>query len=77
MDESFFSSGGEDREAEITISLEEAFHGAKKSFALEIAEPDRRGAVRRIDADLIGTYTPRSYVAAAGELGRIIADAGN
>ncbi len=36
----------------------------------------RRGAVRRIDADLVGTYTPRNYVAAATELGRIIADAG-
>ena len=47
MDSSFFSADGEDREAEITITLEEAFHGAKKSIALEVAEPDRRGAVRR------------------------------
>ncbi|HSV96785.1 MAG TPA: helical backbone metal receptor [Spirochaetota bacterium] len=36
----------------------------------------RRGAVRRIDADLVGTYTPRSFVAAAAELRRLIADAG-
>jgi iron complex transport system substrate-binding protein len=36
----------------------------------------RRGAIRRVDADLVGTYTPRSFVDAAGELGRLIADAG-
>jgi iron complex transport system substrate-binding protein len=36
----------------------------------------RRGAVRSIDADLIGMYTPRNFVAAVGELGRLIADAG-
>lgn len=47
MDESFFSSSGEDHEAEITISLEEAFHGAKKSIALEMAVPDPRGALRK------------------------------
>ncbi len=34
----------------------------------------RYGAVRRIDADLVGMYTPRSFVDAAAELGRLIAD---
>lgn len=38
---------GEDQEAGITISLEDAYHGAKKSIALETAEPDGRGAARR------------------------------
>lgn len=42
-----WSAPGEDHEAGITISLEDAFHGARKSIALETAEPDGRGAARR------------------------------
>ncbi|MFO7870608.1 MAG: DnaJ C-terminal domain-containing protein [Kiritimatiellia bacterium] len=38
---------GRDHEAEATISLEEAFFGAKKSFQLQTAEIDKSGRVHR------------------------------
>ena len=38
---------GQDHEAEATVSLEEAFHGAKKSFQLQTAEIDEQGRVHR------------------------------
>jgi curved DNA-binding protein len=38
---------GEDHEAPITISLEEAYHGVKKSISLQLASPDERGRVQR------------------------------
>ena len=38
---------GEDREAEITISLEEAYFGARKSLALQTAEMSQSGRVQR------------------------------
>ena len=38
---------GQDQEAEITISLEEAFFGAKKTVQLQTAEIDERGRVHR------------------------------
>jgi curved DNA-binding protein len=38
---------GEDHEAGITISLEEAYHGAKKSVSLQTAEVDEQGRVHR------------------------------
>ena len=38
---------GEDHEADITISLEEAYHGANKSISLQVAEVDERGRTRR------------------------------
>ena len=58
----------------VSIDADPESFFADKAFAGVRAV--RRGAVRRIDADLVGTYTPRNYVAAAGELGRIIADVG-
>lgn len=38
--------GGQDQEAEITISLEEAYQGATKSIRLEAAAPDSSGRLR-------------------------------
>ena len=38
---------GQDHEAEATVSLPEAFHGAKKSFELQTAEIDKQGRVHR------------------------------
>ena len=38
---------GQDHEAEAAVSLEEAFHGAKKSFQLQTAEIDEQGRVQR------------------------------
>ena len=42
-----FSINGEDQEAAITISLEEAYHGATKTIALETQTADRRGIRHR------------------------------
>jgi curved DNA-binding protein len=41
------SQRGQDQEAEITISLEEAYFGAKKTIALETSEMGLDGTVRR------------------------------
>ena len=38
---------GQDQEAETAISLEDAYHGAKRSFSLQAAEPDPSGRLRR------------------------------
>ena len=38
---------GEDHEAGITISLEDAYHGTKKSISLQTAEVDEQGRVHR------------------------------
>lgn len=38
---------GEDHEAPITISLEEAYHGVKKSISLQQTTPDERGRMQR------------------------------
>lgn len=38
---------GEDHEAQVTISLEEAFHGVKKPISLQTARVDERGRVHR------------------------------
>jgi curved DNA-binding protein len=38
---------GEDHEANVTISLEDAYHGAKKSISLQTAEVDEQGRVQR------------------------------
>lgn len=42
-----WSERGEDQEAAITISLEDAYRGARKSISLQVAEPDARGRVLR------------------------------
>ncbi len=42
-----WSDRGEDHEAAITITLEEAYRGVKKSISLQAAEPDERGRVQR------------------------------
>ena len=38
---------GQDHETELSVSLEEAFRGGKKSITLQSAEPDERGRVQR------------------------------
>jgi len=38
---------GRDIEADVTISLEDAYRGAKKSVSFEVGEPDGQGRVRR------------------------------
>jgi curved DNA-binding protein len=42
-----FAVHGDDREAELTISFDEAFHGAAKTLALEAVELDRHGRPQR------------------------------
>lgn len=42
-----FARRGADRTARINVSLEEAYHGASKTFTVEDTEPDASGAVRR------------------------------
>jgi curved DNA-binding protein len=42
-----WSQRGQDHEAEITISLDDAYFGAKKTITLETAETGSNGAVRR------------------------------
>lgn len=41
------STRGMDHEAEITISLDEAYNGARKSISMQTAELDKRGQVKR------------------------------
>ncbi|MEW5800908.1 MAG: DnaJ C-terminal domain-containing protein [bacterium] len=47
-----WSMKGHDREAEITISLEDAYHGSRKTIAVESAKPDATGQVQRITQNL-------------------------
>jgi len=47
-----FARRGADRTARITVSLEEAYHGASKTFTVEDSEPDAGGAVRRQSRNL-------------------------
>lgn len=45
--DSFRGREGQDHEAEITISLEDAYHGARKTITLQSADPDTMGRLRR------------------------------
>jgi curved DNA-binding protein len=45
--EEAWSTEGEDQEAPITITLEEAFHGAHKTLSLESSEVDNSGRIQR------------------------------
>ncbi len=45
--EEAWSTEGEDQEASITITLEDAFHGAHKTISLESSEVDDSGRVQR------------------------------
>lgn len=47
-----FARRGADRAARIAVSLEEAYHGASKTFTVEDTEPDASGAVRRQSRNL-------------------------
>ncbi len=47
MGQSFRRARGQDHEAGITISLEDAFHGVKKSISLQTARLDEHGRVQR------------------------------
>ncbi len=46
-EEAGWSDRGQDQEASVTISLDDAYRGAKKSISLQFAEPDARGRVQR------------------------------
>lgn len=46
-DEGGWAERGEDQEATLTISLEEAYRGARKTVSLQAAGPDARGRVQR------------------------------
>ena len=67
----FWPANGEDQEAEIAITIEEAFHGAKKTIALESAEMDDRGrpqrGVRRYDVRIPAGTTQGSRIRLAGQ----------
>jgi len=39
--------GGQDVEADLTVSLEDAYHGAKKSLSFQASEPDAQGRIRQ------------------------------
>ncbi|MFH1476260.1 MAG: J domain-containing protein [Verrucomicrobiota bacterium] len=45
--QNFRKRRGEDHEAMVTISLEEAFHGARKPIRLQVARMDEHGQVQR------------------------------
>ena len=42
-----FGMGGQDHEVELSITLEEAYHGGKKRFTLQSTEPDSMGRVKK------------------------------
>ena len=42
-----FGRGGRDHEVELSITLEEAYHGGKKKFTLQSSESDQMGRVRQ------------------------------
>ena len=46
-EEAGWADRGQDQEASITISLDDAYRGAKKSISLQVAEPDARGRIQR------------------------------
>jgi len=47
MGGAFHRARGEDHEAGMTVSLDEAFHGAKKTISLQTARVDENGRVQR------------------------------
>jgi curved DNA-binding protein len=47
-----WSMKGQDREAEITISLEDAYNGSKKTITLESMKPDAAGRMQRVTQNL-------------------------
>jgi curved DNA-binding protein len=51
-------AGGSDSEAAITISLEDAYRGAKKTVSLDVTEPDATGRVRRATKNYEVTIPP-------------------
>lgn len=74
---------GVDHEAEITISLEEAYHGARKTISLQTAEMDERGHVHRktnsYNVTIPAGILSGNKIRMAGQGGRVTPDgpAGN
>lgn len=70
-DAGLFSANGEDQEAAITISLEEAYRGATKTIALETQTLDRRGvphrALKQYDVRIPPGTTEGSRIRLAGQ----------
>jgi len=68
------SSRGNDQEAELTISLEEAHHGARKTVSLQTAELDERGTarrrVRKYDVTIPPGVTTGSRIRLSGQGGK-------
>jgi curved DNA-binding protein len=69
---------GEDHEADVKISLEDAYHGAKKSISLQTAEVDEQGRVQRhtrtYDVKIPAGTTAGSRIRLAGQGGEGIGD---
>ena len=53
-----FQSRGQDQEAELEVTLEEVFRGAKKRIALQVTEADARGRVQQKVKQLDVTIPP-------------------
>lgn len=43
-----WATAGQDHEADITVTLDEVYHGAKKTVSLQVSEPDARRRARRV-----------------------------
>lgn len=69
---------GEDHEADVKISLEDAYHGAKKNISLQTAEVDQQGRVQRrtrtYDVKIPAGTTAGSKIRLAGQGGEGIGD---
>jgi len=69
-----WATPGQDVEAALTVSLEDAYRGAKKSVSLQVEEPDSRGRVRRAtktyDVTIPAGTTDDARIRLAGQGGK-------
>ena len=70
-DEEAMPEGGQDQEAAFTVSLDDVFHGATKSIALQAETYDRRGepqrAVKNYDVKIPAGATEGTRIRLAGQ----------